>query len=291
MTREMDLSTIIVTYNAEKYIMDCLRSVHRTSVGLSHEIFVIDNHSLDRTRTLIRESKNPPVLIENQSNLGFAKAVNRGMKQSSGDFILLINPDAVITSESLSPMIDFMRKNPMVGICGCRLLNEDGSLQYSKGSFPTLLSMILRSFLPRPMRKYQLSGYGKADKCDWVTGAFMLIRGSMVRDVGPLDEAYFAYYEDVDYCLQARKSGWDTYYYTGITAYHLNPHATSERSSALQHEIQKSRLFFFRKNKSSLSYYLLLSLTRMFENKCFIPTAQGMVSPQINEKKSEPHET
>jgi GT2 family glycosyltransferase len=154
----MDVSVILVTHNSEKYISNCLNSLARAIQNIDHEIFIIDNQSMDQTKMLIKECGNSVILIENNENIGFAKAVNIGLRKSSGEFILLINPDIIVNSDSLLPLIDFMRNNPKIGICGIRLENVGGSLQYSKGSFPTLSSTIFRMFLPRPMRKYHLRG-------------------------------------------------------------------------------------------------------------------------------------
>ena len=175
----MDLSIIIVTYNSEKYILGCLKSITRSTQNIQHEIFIIDNKSMDQTQLFIRQFSNSFTLIENKENYGFAKAVNRGLGKVSGEFILLLNPAVLIKSDSLQPIIDFMRNNPKVGVCGSRLLNEDGSLQYSKGSFPTLSSTIFRMFLPRKIRKYHWWGYERVGECDWVTGASMIIRKKM----------------------------------------------------------------------------------------------------------------
>jgi GT2 family glycosyltransferase len=196
------------------------------------------------------------MLLENSENHGFAKAVNMGLQRSTGDFILLLNPDTVIRSESFYPVIDFLRRNPNIGICGCKLLNADGSLQFSKGPFPTLFSTLYRIVLPRPMRKYDLWGYDKPRRCDWVTGALMLIRNGLAKEEGGLDEAFFIYYEDVDYCLRAKKRGWEIYYHPEIVAYHLRPYAISKRNLSMEREIWKSRLYYFRKNGFPLSDHL-----------------------------------
>jgi GT2 family glycosyltransferase len=259
----MDVSIILVTHNSEKYISNCLNSLAKAIQNIDHEIFIIDNQSMDQTKMLIKECGNSVVLIENNQNIGFPKAVNIGLRKSSGEFILLINPDIIVNSDSLLPLIDFMRNNPKIGICGVRLENADGSLQYSKGSFPTLSSTIFRMFLPRPMRKYHLWGYNNGGKCDWVTGSFMLTRKCIMEELGGLDEKYFLYYEDVDYCLQTQKKGWSIHYFPETTACHLNPHAISKRSLPIENEIRRSRLYYFKKNNSIISYSILRILTGM----------------------------
>ncbi|MDH4220385.1 MAG: glycosyltransferase family 2 protein [Candidatus Aminicenantes bacterium] len=254
----MDLSIIIVTYNSQEFIVNCLDSVRKAANGIDHEIIVIDNNSGDETKALVRRCSNSIMLLKNSENHGFSKAVNMGLQRSTGDFILLVNPDTVIRSESFYPVIDFLRRNPNIGVCGGKLLNPDGSLQFSKGPFPTLLSTLYRIVLPRPMRKYDLWGYDKPRPCDWVTGAFMLIRKSLTKEIGGLDEAFFIYYEDVDYCLRTKKGGWEIYYHPGIIAYHLRPYAVSKRNLLMKREIWKSRFYYFRKNGFPLSDHLPL---------------------------------
>jgi GT2 family glycosyltransferase len=267
----MELSIVLVTYNSEKFILNCLNSIIRATKGIGHEVIVVDNHSTDKTLNLVKGFLNSLEIIENAENEGFAKAVNRGLKKSSGEFCLLINPDIIVHSDSLEPMISFMRRNPGIGICGCKLLNKDGSLQYSKGSFPTLFSILTRIVLPRKMRRYHLWGYNKAGKCDWVTGALMLIRGRLIERVGYLDEKYFVYYEDVDYCLQAKRSGFEIFYYPKVEAYHQHPHAISKRNFPIENEIRKSCLYYFEKNNQFLSSRILYFLSRHFEQRVSFP--------------------
>jgi hypothetical protein len=253
----MDLSVILVTHNSERFILPCLDSIVRTTYGIEHEILIIDNYSTDRTKDLIKASGHSLALTENLENQGLTKAANMGLRMSSGEFRLLINPDVTIQSSSLTSIIDFMRGNPRAGICGCGLLNKDGTRQYSKGPFPNLVSMFFRMVLPRQMRKYHLSGYQRTGECDWVTGAFMLVRDRVIQEIGYLDEEYFMYYEDVDYCLKANRAGWQTYYYPEIAVCHLTPHAISDKGDRIRKEIRKSRLFYFKKNGSWLSYFVL----------------------------------
>ncbi|MCJ7640982.1 MAG: glycosyltransferase family 2 protein [Desulfobacterales bacterium] len=275
----MDLSIVIVTHNSEKYILNCLDSITKATRTVKHEIFVVDNASKDQTVQRISSSTDSLTLLLNPENQGFARAINRGLTESSGDFLLLMNPDIVIQSESLQPMINFMRSYPKVGVCGCKLLNEDGSLQYSMGPFPTLLSTVWRRVFPRQTRRYHVWGYDEESPCDWITGAFMMIRKEVSRLVGLLDENYFLYYEDVDYCLRAKKLGWSTYYFPGVSAYHLHPHAQSQSTQFTEETIRNSRMFFFKKHRSLLAYYILLFLTRCLEERItFLTKRTGTTS-------------
>jgi GT2 family glycosyltransferase len=254
------LSVIIVTYNSEKYISNCLNSLIRASKEIPHEIFVIDNNSNDQTINIINGFNDVASLIVNGQNLGFAKAVNIGLKRCLGKFIILLNPDVIIKSGSLESVIDFMEINDRVGICGCRLLNGDDSIQYSKGPFPTLFSTILRRALPRRMRKYHLRGYDKIVECDWVTGAFMLIRKKMAQEIDFFDETFFLYYEDVDLCLRAKQREWKILYYPMICAYHLDPHHAKNKSKInknMKIEIRNSLLKYFKKHAPAYAYQIV----------------------------------
>jgi GT2 family glycosyltransferase len=266
----MKISVVIVTYNSEPFIAKCIASVDRAVQGIPHEILVVDNNSSDRTRQIIEHFPNSHRLLKNGKNLGFSKGINRALRESSGQFVLVMNPDVFICSPSLQPMVDFMANHPNIGVMGCKMLNLDNSLQYSKGSFATLFSILHRGILPRPMRKYDFWGYDKMGPCDWVTGAFMLIKRDLIEKVGYFDENYFLYYEDMDFCLQAKRLGWQSYYYPGITAYHVNPHARRQISPLNGHEIeranQNSRVYFFKKNRSSLSYWIVRLLTQGLGN-------------------------
>jgi hypothetical protein len=167
-------------------------------------------------------------------------------------------------------MVEFMGTHPRIGVMGCKLLNVDNSLQYSKGSFATLFSILYRGILPRSMRKYDLWGYDKIGPCDWVTGAFMLIQRDLFQKVGYFDENYFLYYEDMDFCLQAKRLGWESYYFPEITAYHVNPHASRTISPQNGQEIeqanQNSRIYFFKKNRGPISHWTVRLLTLGFGN-------------------------
>jgi GT2 family glycosyltransferase len=184
-----------------------------------------------------------------------------------------MNPDVFICSKSLRPMVEFMVEHPKIGIMGCKLLNVDDSLQYSKGPFATLFSILSRGILPRPMRKYDFSGYDKIGPCDWVTGAFMLIQRDLFEKIGYFDENYFLYYEDMDFCLQAKRLGWECYYFPQIAAYHVNPHARRKISPLNGLEIeranQNSRIYFFKKNRGAISYWIVRLLTQGFGNHSF----------------------
>jgi GT2 family glycosyltransferase len=263
----MDISVIVVTYNSGKYIQACIGSIAKVKESTDLELIVVDNHSADQTRSLIRAYGAFPRIIENPRNIGFARGVNLGLKEATGDLIILLNPDTVIKSASLAPLLDFLKETPRAGVCGVKLLNKDGSLQYSKGPFPRLLPTLYRTVLPKQMRKYHLRGYNRPGPCDWVTGAFMGIRREVVERIGWLDEEYFFHYEDVDYCLRARREGFATYFFPDIEAYHLNPYSHQKADYPARQEVRRGRLYFFQKNGRKISYQTLRILSRIVEGR------------------------
>jgi hypothetical protein len=269
----MKLSVIIVTYNSEPFISRCIASVDQAVQGIPHEIIIVDNNSLDKTRKIIEHFPNSHRLLKNRRNLGFSRGINRALQESSGEFVLVMNPDVFICSQSLQPMVEFMAHHPRIGIMGCKLLNLDNSLQFSKGPFATLSSILYRGIFPRSMRKYDLWGYEQSGPCDWVTGAFMLIHRDLFEKVGYFDENYFLYYEDMDFCLQAKRLGWESYYFPEITAYHVNPHARRRinplNSQEIERAIRNSRIYFFKKNRGAISYLIVRLLTQGFGNASF----------------------
>jgi GT2 family glycosyltransferase len=228
----MDLSIIIVSFNTRKLIKECIESLTRNTKGIKYEIIVIDNNSKDESAELVRKmsKKNANVkLIENKRNFGFAKANNQGIKKALGRYYLLLNSDTKVSDNILGEMISWMDRNPRVGISSCSLLNKDKSVQGTGGYFPYMVRVIswmtiqdlpfvdwfIKPFHPMHTKSFLVKGnrfYKTRKQLDWVTGAFMVIRCEVVDDIGYLDEKYFMYVEEVDFCYRAKKAGWQVWY-------------------------------------------------------------------------------
>ncbi len=226
----MDLAVLIVSYNSELYLTECLRSLSENLRGIAHEICVIDNASRDHSAKLIIESFPSVQLIQNNRNRGFAAAINQGIQNTSAPFIFWMNPDARITDGTISALLDYFRQYPAAGILGTRILNRDHSIQLSCRSFPSYSTAFFNrySFMTRlfphnaKSRAYLKSDsdHRNIEQTDWVSGAGLLHRRSLVDAIGPLDENYFMYCEDVDFCLRAQKAGWRTFFHPGLTLEH-----------------------------------------------------------------------
>lgn len=266
---EVEVSIIIVNYNGLKNIISCLGALESGLAGLKAEVFIVDNASSDSSLSAIKswlntnssKTDNCYILLENRHNLGYAKANNQAIHQSKGEFVLLLNPDAEVAADAISLSIQFMRQNTRTGILGPRILLHNGKLDAPcRRSFKTP-SIYLYKFLglsklfPRSHRfgKYYLSYLDEnlTTEVDAVIGAFLLIRRSVINQIGLLDERYFIYCEDEDWCFQAKQKGWQVYYYPQAVVHHQKGASTRQRKIRMSWEWHKAVFKFHRKNQAS----------------------------------------
>jgi N-acetylglucosaminyl-diphospho-decaprenol L-rhamnosyltransferase len=265
-TNHIYFSIIIVNYNTKKLLGECLDSIYNSEFDQRFEVIIIDNNSSDGSINFIKKNYPFSKLIINDENYGFAKACNQGIKKSKGKYILLINSDSELfpdTLKNLKEYLSFGRENPKISIIGGKILNTDGSLQFSMGKFPTILSTFFDMFKPYNKRKVFTWGYDKICEVDWVTGAFMLIDKQLFSSLGLFDETYFMYYEETDFCLKAKKNGWKVYYYPHASIIHKMPTAQKKdkMNSRLLVEMRKSHLYYFRKNHNYISFFSIVIAT------------------------------
>jgi len=249
-----ELSIIIVNYNTRDLLKSCLRSVFKNKDKLKLEVIVVDNGSTDGSPEMVKKESPRVRLIENEENLGFAKAVNQGIKRAKGEYILLLNSDVIMKSGALREMLNFAERHPLAGIIGGKLVGPDGSIQASVYHFPTILRAV-REFWFGQKDAYQKYA-PQVDKpaiVDAVTGAAMLIPKKIIDEVGLLDERYFMYFEDLDYCRRVKKTGYRTYYLPQVEFVHYHG-ASGKEIPELTHQwlVQSSKLY-----NGLLKYYLL----------------------------------
>ena len=226
----MDLSVIIVSFNSAGFIERCLASVDTCLRGVTHEICVVDNASSDQSLELARRAAPEAKMIVSRENLGFAAGVNRGIAATTGRYVLWLNPDAELLDGGAGELIEYCDRHPGVGILGPQLVDPSGRVQLSCRSFPSYrtalfhrYSLLTRTFPNNPgSRDYLMSDWDHRTvrEVDWVSGACLLHRRSVLDDIGGLDERFFMYCEDVDFCLRTRQAGRSVRYHPGMRVLH-----------------------------------------------------------------------
>ncbi len=262
----MDLSIIIVNYNVREFLDNALVSISKAAENLRHEIFVVDNASDDGSVELIR-SKFPGVkLILNEINIGFARANNIALQRAVGRYLLLINPDTIVQENTFQVMVDFFEKNPDVGMAGCKILNPNGTLQIAcRRSFPTPLIAFtkiigLSSLFPnsRLLGRYNLTYLNPEEtyEVDAISGSFMMLRRRIFETVGGLDEEFFMYGEDLDWCYRIQKAGWKIFYVHSTQIVHYKGEST-KRSDLDEIRIFYQAMHLFVRKHLSNSWFSL----------------------------------
>ena len=211
----VDLSIIIVSYNTKKLTLDCIKSVEKENSSLKKEIIVVDNGSKDGSVAALGELKKNGLikLVENDENLGFSKANNQGIDKADGRYLLLLNSDTKVKKGAFRKLIRFAKEATDAGVVGARLLNTDGSLQASCLHFPTIKNAILEYWFGKKGLLEKYAPHGKKPvEVDALVGAAFLITPQAKDTVGVLDERYFFYFEDIDYCRRVWRSGLKVYY-------------------------------------------------------------------------------
>lgn len=244
----MNLSIIIVNYNVAEYLLKCLTSIYNSVKGIMFEVIVVDNASSDGSVEALKNEFPMVKLIVNSENLGFAKANNQGIEAASGKFVLLLNPDTEVIGQSFIEMLKFLKDNKKTGIVGPCLLNSDGSVQNTGYKFPTLGILFKVNFLGMSDQPVKLN---KPEPVDWLQGSCMMIKKEVFTELGLLDEAFFMYGEEKDFCFRAKKAGWEIYSLPQCeVVHHANKSAINYQGEALV-EYHKSQLHFFRKHYSA----------------------------------------
>jgi GT2 family glycosyltransferase len=263
---KIDLSIIIVNWNASDLLERCLNSIFVTNSSICQEVIVVDNASSDGSQELLQVQYPQVKLVTNQENEGFARANNRGLRLAKGRYHLLLNSDAFVHPGTLENMVQFMDGNPEAGVAGCRLYYENGTLQPSCTGFPTLFTELwqvlwLDRLFPksRIFGQYRMSYWNFDDvrEVDSVMGAFMMLRPEAVVEVGLLDESYFMYSEEVDLCYRMKKAGWKVLFNPDASATHIwggTSKRIPSRTSFLR--LYQSRIMFFRKHYGSFVAFL-----------------------------------
>lgn len=253
------LSIIIVSWNTRDILLDCLDSIVAHPPLRSYDVWVVDNASSDGSAAAVRERYPYVQVIENPENLGFAAANNQAIEASRGDYVLLLNSDTIVHAQALERMAQFLDAHDRVGIAGACLLNADGTLQPSWAAFPSFWSELLGRNI-RIRTPYRTTDGSAAYLVDWVGGAALMIRRTVIEQIGVLDEGYFMYSEETDWCFRVRKAGWDICYLPDATIVHLGGQSSKKASARMKAELYRSKIRFYAKHYGRRQAYAL-SLT------------------------------
>ena len=259
----IDLSVIIVNWNTRDLLVRCLNSITQVTQRMKAEIFVVDNRSSDESGRTVKERFSQVILIENETNLGFAGANNQALRRSKGNYLLLLNPDTQVKEEPIQKLISLMDAHPDVGITGVQLLNSDGSKQNSIANFPSLATELLNKSLLRWLSPGKFPGkekdYPEPIEVDSVIGACMMVRREALDQVGLLDEDYFLFLEETDWCYRMKRAGWKIYHVPDAEVFHFQGKSAEKEKKRARVEYFRSRYHFFKKNKGNLQWFILLA--------------------------------
>jgi GT2 family glycosyltransferase len=261
----LTLSIIIVSWNVRELLAQCLHSIgaHRSELAL--EAIVVDSASSDGTPEMVRE-QFPWVRLEAcPDNVGFPRGNNIGLGLARGQYILLLNPDTVVVGDALQTLVAYLQANEGVGVVGPQLLNGDGSVQSSRRRFPTvalgfLESTWLEPYAPASMlRRYYVLDRpdDQVLEVDWVTGAALMTRREVVEEVGGLDEAYFMYFEEPDFCRRVKRAGWRVVYVPQAQVVHYVGKSSEQAVTARHINFHRAKLRYYRKYHGALLAFVM----------------------------------
>lgn len=276
----IDISLIVVHRNGEDLIRACLASLPAACRGITWEAIVVDNGSNDASTKLVREEFPETRLIENKINNGFTKANNQGLKIARGRYLVLLNNDTVSHEDAFAHAVAALDKRPEIGVAGLKLLNPDGTRQMSCRRFPSFQQALFNrySILTRlfPNNPYS-AGYLMTDleedeirDVDWVSGACLVIRREVHERIGGLDERFFMYSEDVDYCLRVWQAGWHVTYLPVATIVHYIGQTSSKFPFMPIFERHRSMYLYYKKHYSRELIFLDLATAAMVWIRCAI---------------------
>lgn len=253
--KDLDVSVVIVSWNGREHLLRCLAALRDRPQGVTFQVHVIDNASADGTADAVAQAFPDTVVVRNAYNRGFARAVNQGLRAARGRHLVLLNPDTLPGAGLLRALADHLDRAPDVGLCGVQLLHEDGSKQNSIDNDPTLLAealnkSLLRRIFPERFPSKRQAFAGPTD-VPTVIGACMAVRRAALADAGRLDEGYFLFLEETDWCLAMRRAGWRVVHLPGVELVHLQGKSKDAAPTRARIEYLRSLFRYYRKNRGT----------------------------------------
>lgn len=263
---------VIVSWNARDYLRECLETLRIATSAIASEVFVVDNASTDGSWELVRDKFPEVALIQNDQNLGFARANNQGIEIARGEYVCMLNSDIHVFPDTVEKVLRFMTEHPDVGLVGPRILNRDGTTQPSCRTLPSLRSSLMRALsLDTTFPRSHLFGghfmthwhYEGERDVEVLSGCFWFARRVAIDRVGPLDTRFFMYGEDIDFCRRFSAAGWRVRFFPGAEAIHYGGASSANAPARFWLEMQRANLQYWLKHHgatSSLVFYAILVL-------------------------------
>ena len=265
----MDLSIIIVSWNAKEFLWQCLRSIYNTTRGVTFEVWVIDNNSSDGSPEMVEKEFPQVNLVCTGANLGFAKANNIGIRKSSARYVCLINSDIKVLDGCIDLLCNYMDQHPKTGIVGPRTFHPDMTPQQSCAEFPSIWSSLTFALgLSKIFPKSKVFGhmytkywpFDTLQKVDMLRGCFLVVCKKAIEQVGLLDEDFFIYMEDFDWCKRFWKAGWDVVLYPDAQVIHYQGGSSEKEPIKNTVERHRSKILYWKKHHSRIGVWYIITL-------------------------------
>jgi len=269
----MDVSIIIVAWNVRELLYHCLESVFTETKGISFEVIYVDNASEDGSVDMVMKEFPEVRIIQNSKNEGFIKANNQGIETSEGRYILLFNSDTIVLNNAIAKMVKFADTNPGSAIVGCKVLNPDRTLQRSCFMYPSLLNLLLSAtYLYKMFPKNRFFGreemtwwdFNEIKEVETVCGCCSLVRKEAIKQVGLMDERYFVYGDDPDWCYRFKKDGWKILFTPEAEIIHYGGQTTKQMTNEFKLQLYGSILIFMKLHRSKPAFPFACFLTSLF---------------------------
>jgi len=296
----LDVSIIIVNWNTLALLRDCLNSIYEQVGDVSYEIVVVDNASSDGSPEMVSSDFPSVLLVVEDANRGYAAAINSGIRRAKGRYALILNSDILICDLAIEKTVKYADRHPEAAVIGCQVMKSRDEMQTTCFRFPSLLNLSLRvSGLARVFKYNRFFGRenmlwwqrSSEREVDVVSGMFMLVRYEAIEKVGMMDESYFLFYEDTDWCYRFAQAGWKMLFWPGAKIIHIDGGNKSTDQDDLRMFVQyrKSLLTFFKKNYGLVSYLTArLLLTLSLGLRCcfwtFVAVLKRMLTDNMNYK-------
>jgi hypothetical protein len=269
----IDVSVIIVAWNVRQLLHDCLKSVYEKTRDVDFEVIYVDNASEDGSVEMVKEQFGEVRIIENDKNEGFIKANNQGIEIAQGRYVLLLNSDTILLDNAIAKTVRFADANPDAAVFGCKVLNPDRTIQRTCFMYPSVLNMFLAAtYLYKIFPKSRFFGrehmtwwgFDEAREVETICGCFSLVRKEAIAQVGLMDERYFVYGDDPDWCYRFRKAGWKVMFTPDGRIIHYGGQTTRQMRREFKLQLYGSELIFMKLHRSRLSFFIARFLIALF---------------------------